>query len=413
VLSDHWHAPAGLRYNPSARTPINKPARSVATMRDLDDTWDEFEQGPIRPPNEAFSLLVRVTRNCSWNRCTFCPVYKGAKFSLRAIAEVKADISTMARLAERIAPLMGPKGEVTDPLMELLRDEARNEAVQVVRFLAAGGETAFLQDANSLIMPVADLVEVLTHLRRTLPTIRRVTTYARAHTVTKRSLAELTQIRQAGLDRIHIGLESGSDDVLALMDKGATAERHISAGRVAKEAGLELSEYVMPGLGGRGLSDQHATETARVLRAIDPHFIRLRTLAIAHGSPLADQRDRGDFQPLDDVEVVQELRTMGAGRATMTSAVTSDHALNLLEEIEGQLPEDLPKMLAALDRFLSLDQHEQDLFIVGRRFGLLRRLADLDDPDAHQRAEVALAQFQQRMPGPVASVIREAMARLV
>ena len=382
-------------------------------MKDLNDNLDEFEQGPIRPPNEAFSLLVRVTRNCPWNRCTFCPVYKGTQFSLRAVADVKIDITAMAHLAKRIAPLMGPEGEVTKPLLQLLRDEARNEAVQVVRFLAAGGETAFLQDANSLIMPVTELVEVLTHLRKTLPAIRRVTTYARAHTVTKRSLAELTQIRMAGLDRIHIGLESGANEVLALMAKGATAERHIAAGQAAKEAGLELSEYVMPGLGGRTLSEQHATETARVLRTIDPHFIRLRTLAIAQGSPLAGQRDRGDFEPLDDVEVVRELRTMVAGFTGMTSAVTSDHALNLLEEIEGQLPEDLPKMVAALDRFLDLEPQDQDLFIIGRRFGLLRRLGDLDDPAAHQRAEITLAQFQQRMPGPVASVIREAMTRLV
>ncbi|RLB54046.1 MAG: radical SAM protein, partial [Deltaproteobacteria bacterium] len=206
-------------------------------MKDLNDNLDEFEQGPIRPPNEAFSLLVRVTRNCPWNRCTFCPVYKGTQFSLRAVADVKIDITAMAHLAKRIAPLMGPEGEVTKPLLQLLRDEARNEAVQVVRFLAAGGETAFLQDANSLIMPVTELVEVLTHLRKTLPAIRRVTTYARAHTVTKRSLAELTQIRMAGLDRIHIGLESGANEVLALMAKGATAERHIAAGQAAKEAG--------------------------------------------------------------------------------------------------------------------------------------------------------------------------------
>jgi len=382
-------------------------------MQENQPLQDEFEQGPIRPPNEAFSLLVRVTRNCPWNRCTFCPVYKGAKFGLRKVAEVKADISAMARLAERIAPLMGPEGEVTEDLMQLLRDEARNEAVQVVRFLATGGETAFLQDANSLIMGVDDLVEVLTHLRKTLPSIKRVTTYARSHTVTKRSLAELTRIREAGLDRIHIGLESGSDAVLAMADKGATAERHIAAGKLAKQAGLELSEYVMPGLGGRALSEEHASETARVLREIDPHFVRLRTLAIAHGSPLAKQRDAGEFEPLDDVEVVAELRTLVGGFTGMTSTVTSDHALNLLEEIEGKLPEAHERMMAAIERFLDFSPHEQDRYIVARRFGLLRRLADLDDPGVRERAEAALTHFKQRMPGPVAKSIREAMARLV
>lgn len=373
-----------------------------------------FEMGPIRPPNEAFSLLVRVTRNCPYNRCAFCPVYKGSKFSLRQPAEVVADIQAMAALAGRLEQRAAQAGGLTDAVvMDVLREEQSGEAVQIARFLAAGGRTAFLQDANSLIMPVDQLVEVLRALREAFPSVRRVTSYARAHTVSKRSVADLEQLRQVGLDRIHIGLESGSDRVLALMNKGVTAERHIQAGQRVMAAGIELSEYVMPGLGGRALSEEHAVETARVLRAIDPHFVRFRTLAIAAGSPVADLQERGAFEPLGDVEIVRELRSLLAGLTNMTATVVSDHVLNLLEEISGKLPDDLPRLLAAVDRFLTLEADERDAFIVGRRLGVLRRLHDLEEPAYRARAEAALQALRQRYPGPLDAAIREVMTRFV
>ncbi len=359
-----------------------------------------FEIGPIRPPNEATSLLVRVTRNCAWNRCTFCPVYKGTRFTLRSAEEVEADIRDMASVAREPTPRSD--AEVRDPAVQ-----------QVARFLAAGGRTAFLQDANCLLMPVDGLERVLRFLRGSFGALERVTTYARSHTVCKRSADDLRRLREAGLDRVHIGLESGSDRVLALVDKGVTAERHIEAGRRVKQAGLELSEYVMPGLGGRALSEEHATETARVLRAIDPHFIRLRTLAVAPRSPLAEQCERGEIEPMGDVEVARELRVMLAGMEGMTSTVRSDHILNLLEEIEGQLPGDLPRMRAAVDRFLDLPEPERDVFIVGRRFGMLRRLDDLDDPGARAAAESALQQVRAQFPGPIDAAVREIMTRFV
>ena len=372
-----------------------------------------FEQGPIRPPNEAYSLLVRVTRNCPWNRCTFCPVYKGEPFSLRPLAEVLADIDAMAEKCARLQPLLGPEGEITTELVAMLRREARDDAVQLVRFLADGGRSAFLQDANSIIAPVEQLLTVLSRLRGAFPALQRVTTYARSHTLTKRSLEQLQQLRRAGLDRVHVGLESGSDTVLQRVDKGASGERHISGGRRAKEAGLELSTYVMPGLGGKALSDEHARETARVLVAIDPHFIRLRPLSVPAGSPLAEEQARGDFEPLDDVELVAELRTLLRGLAGAHGMVVSDHALNLLEEIEGQLPAALPGLLERVDRFLSLDDELRDTFIVGRRFGLMRRLDDLDDPSKRLRAEQVLAELRYRTTEPVPRMVRGLMARLV
>ncbi len=388
----------------------------------------EFEQGPIRPPSEATSLLVRVTRNCPWNRCGFCPVYKGSRFSLRERAEVEADIAAMARLARRLEAVLAeagfePPGDADQVVLDrrvvealegvIAASGAGAGGVQVARFVLAGGRTVFLQDANSVIMPADDLVSVLETLRAAFPRIDRVTSYARSHTLRLRSVEELGRLRAAGLDRIHVGLESGSDRVLALIDKGITAERHIEAGRRVKQAGMELSEYVMPGLGGRALSEEHAVESARVLREIDPHFIRLRSLAISSGTPLAALRDRGEFEQLDDVEVARELHRFLSGLTGMTGAVRSDHILNLLEEVEGQLPGDLPRMLAAVDRFLALDGPDQETFLVARRLGLVRALSDLDRPELRARAEAARDRIKEKVPGPLAAAIRELTRRFV
>ena len=380
-------------------------------MSPIAATRGRFEQGPIRPPNEAYSLLVRVTRNCPYNHCTFCPVYKDAPFSLRTVEEVKADIASMARIAEQLGPHIGSDQASMGPLAHLAY--SCPEAMQVARFLATGGRTAFLQDANSLIMRADHLEEVLQTLRQAFPSLERVTTYARAHTVTKRSVEQLSRLRAAGLNRIHIGLESGSDEVLALVKKGVTAERHIVAGCRVKEAGIELSEYVMPGLGGRRYSAAHARETARVLRAIDPQFIRLRTVAIAPGSALDVQVEQGEFEPLGDIEIVAELRDLLAGLTDMSSTIVSDHILNLLEQIDGKLPDDLPRLLALVDSFLALDEHDRDLFLVGRRLGIMRKLDDLDDGDARNRAEKAIQRLRRHFDGPLDQAVRELATHFV
>lgn len=355
-----------------------------------------FEIGPIRPPNEASSLLLRVSRNCPWNRCAFCPVYKGKRFELRSAADVQDDIARMAALAAEL--------EANDGAARLARHPGPHG--QVARFLLRGGKRAFLQDANALIAPVDDLEAILRTLRERFPTLERVTTYARSHTLTKRSVEDLVRLREAGLDRVHVGLESGSDRVLVLVDKGATAARHIEGGRRAKAAGLEVSHYVMPGLGGRALSEEHAIETARVLREIDPHFIRLRTLTIAAGTEMARLRDEGRVEPLSDVEVARELRLFLSGLEGVHATLASDHSLNLLEEVEGVLPDDLPRVIGVVDAFLGLSDHDKDLFIVGRRLGFMRTLADLAEPRGRASAESAIEQLNDRYEGPLDETIR-------
>jgi len=360
--------------------------------------YQGFEQGPIRPPSEAHSLLIRVTRNCPWNRCLFCTVYKGAAFSVRPLDHVLRDIDAVHRHVEALRGQTDASGRIPHAayarLARATPPEERDALQAAYHWAVIGGmRSVFLQDANSLFTRTKDLAAILTHLRTRFPEIERVTAYARAHTVAHKSEEELRDIAAAGLNRIHIGMESGSDEVLAFMKKGVTKAQLIDAGRRVKQAGMELSEYVMPGLGGRRLSETHARESADALNRINPDFIRLRTLAIPMLTPLYAEYTAGRFDKCGDIECVREIRLFLSLLDGVTSFLASDHILNLLSEVEGQLPQDQPRMLATLDRLLALPPPEQTVFQVGRRMGVFASLDELEQPERRARAETACRQY--------------------
>jgi len=288
-----------------------------------------FEQGVIRPPSEASSLLIRVTRNCPWNQCLFCPAYKGVKFSKRTVEEVKMDIDSMA-------------------------DEIRGYA---------GVRTAFLQDADSLILPVDDLVAILDYLKEKFPKIDRITTYARSRTLSHKSVDDLKRLRQAGLTRIHTGMESGSARVLQMIKKGMTPEEVVTGGRHVMEAGIELSEYIMPGVAGQALSEEHAIETARLLNLVRPHFIRVRTFAMHPQSPMQKMVQEGTFVSLTDDEIVAGIRLLVNHLDSMHSYFScNDFSLNLLMQVDGFLDEEKEYMLKELDTFLSMTKRQKQVY---------------------------------------------------
>lgn len=371
----------------------------------------EFEQGPIRPPSEATSLLLRVTRNCPWNRCEFCPVYKNETFSVRPVEDVKKDIDTACEMVDRIREIAwktGRAGRLDGGLAQaLLQDHESSDSFRnVVLWVYYGQESVFLQDANSLVVKTSHLAEILTYLKEKFPKVRRITSYARSPTLARKSLDDLNILRAAGLNRIHVGLESGSDAVLSFVRKGTTAAQHIEGGRRVVEAGIELSEYVMPGLGGRALSEVHARETARVLNAINPNFIRLRSLALPQGTRLRQRWESGEFERLNDEEILLEIRLLMENLDGIASYVASDHMLNLLEDVEGQLPQEKPKFLASIDRFLSLPQEERLLFQLGRRLGLFRFLEDLERQDLRLEAEALRGRIGAASPEELEQKIR-------
>ena len=352
-----------------------------------------FELGPIRPPSEAFSLLIRATRNCPWNRCQFCPVYKGSRFELRPVEQVIRDIEAVRAIGEGIKELAWQTGygdKVREVAATLCNQPQYGPCVShVALWLSTGGKTAFLQDSNTLIMRTPELVQVVTFLRKTFPSLDRVTAYGRSHTAARKSLAELKELKDAGLDRIHIGLETGYDPLLTYMEKGCTAENHIEGGKKMKEAGISLCEYVMPGLGGRKMSQQHARETARVLNEIGPDYIRLRSLHVSPLMPLWAKLQDGDFELQTEDEVVEEIAVF-IENLQVTSYLKSDHTLNLLMEVEGRMPEGKEECLNIINKYLSLPDEERLNFKVGRRAGLYNRLADLNDSYRHDRIEQAI-----------------------
>ncbi|MDH3575923.1 MAG: radical SAM protein, partial [Desulfobacteraceae bacterium] len=356
-----------------------------------------FEQGPIRPPSEAYSLLVRVTRNCPWNHCTFCPVYKDTRFSIRPKDHVIKDIDSIYRSVEIIQKTADGGGKV--PLDEIRRTAENNDNLDPRAFNAAlnwvsgGMRSVFIQDANSLIIKSSDLVEILTHLKTCFPWVERITSYARSHTIARISDDNLKAIRDAGLNRIHIGLESGSDKVLKMIKKGVTKESQIKAGLKVKKAGMELSEYVMPGLGGKAFSKEHAVETADALNQINPDFIRLRTLAIPNIVALYDDYEAGRFEKCTDLMMAEEVLLFIESLNGITSVLKSDHILNLFQNLEGKFPEDKENMLDIVRRFLAMTPDRQCIYQVGRRLGYFSRLSDMDNPRRLERAQKSCRQF--------------------
>ncbi len=380
------------------------------------EEYQGFEQGPIRPPSEAHSLLIRVTRNCPWNRCTFCPVYKGSQFSLRSVDHVKKDIDTVHKHVEKIKKIADKSGRI---LRTDIRKAAENgeqldtQAFNAALHWAAGGmQSVFIQDANSLIIKPSDLTEILLYLKKLFPWVERITSYARSHTIARIKDDDLRALGEAGLNRIHIGLESGSDEVLKMVKKGMTKETHVKAGLKVKRAGMELSEYIMPGLGGEKYSKVHALETADALNQINPEFIRLRTLAIPSFVELYDDYEAGRFEKCTDLMVVKETKLLIESLDGITSVVKSDHILNLFQNLEGTLPQDKEHMLEIINDFLAMDPERQSIYQVGRRLGLFSSLSDMESPQRLAKAE-KMCQQLSITPDNVDGVIDELMKRFI
>lgn len=303
-----------------------------------------YELGPIRPVAEAKSLLIRTTRGCPWNKCHFCVNYKGLDFSIRSLEDILKDIETAKKYY----------GEY--PF-----------------------KSCFLQDGDSFIMKTDNLLIILRYLKKHFPTLERITSYGRAATMKSKSMQEMKEICEAGLNRLYCGLESGSDIVLKKIKKGTNAKELIKTGKMAKEAGMEISEFVIMGLGGRELWEEHATQTSRVLNEIDPDFIRVRTIGVKVGSKLEDSMRNGEYKLQSEEEIIIEQKKLLEGLENIISYYSNDHAVNLLIEVEGRLPGDKEKMLTIINRYLNLSEKDKANFNLGRRLGYYGKLDDLSN----------------------------------
>jgi radical SAM superfamily enzyme YgiQ (UPF0313 family) len=286
-------------------------------------------EGPIyRPPSEADSLLIQATVGCPHNRCTFCLVYKdGVKFKVRPTEEIKADLVEAHRLY----------GETV--------------------------RTIFLPAGNTIAMPTHALAEVCRFSRALFPRLERLTVYGSAQYIYRKGPEKLKTLAAAGLRRIHLGLESGHDEILARVQKGADARMQVAAGRLVREAGMELNAYVILGLGGRPLTREHARETARALNEMAPDVVRLRTLVPKINTPLLEDVKSGRFQMLSPHEVLAETLAL-LEAIEVPTRVVSDHYTNYLD-VAGCLPGDKAAMLRGLEQALKREESSFRPFFIG------------------------------------------------
>lgn len=351
-----------------------------------------FRIGPIRPPSEANSLLIQLTAGCTWNKCKFCQLYRTSQFRAYTVESIKKDIDVIAYYADLASKHLQADGSYDRRglMNELpsMNEEEQNCFYMVFNWLSHGGENVFLQDGNSLALKADKVEEILLYLRSKFPSIKRVTTYGRAETLSKITAEQYRALKGAGLDRIHSGFESGSDEVLKLINKGVTAEQEITAGKNIKAAGIEFSVYFMPGVGGKALSNENAFGTARVINEINPDFVRIRTTVVTRNSELWQMYQEGTYQLCSDNDKIIEIRTLiEKSSGCMGMLVNGDHIINLLPDINGKLDLDNQKMLTIIDEYLGLPKIEQRIYQLARRSGMASGIGDIENLPVERRAE--------------------------
>lgn len=275
-----------------------------------------YEGKLFRPPSEADSLILQATIGCSYNRCTFCAMYREKRFRVRKLEELTAEIDWAARE-------LGP--------------DVRK---------------VFLADGDALIAKSSFLLELLERLRAAFPGLSRVSCYASPQALAVRTVEEMRSLKAAGLTLYYLGIESGHDAVLQRLDKGVDAQEMIRVGRKAGDAGVKLSTMILLGAGGRALSLEHARESARVVNAIAPRFVSTLVMTPVEGTPLWDEALQGQVDELDPIELARELREFVAGLQLNSAIFRSNHASNYLA-LGGSLPKDQARILAELDRVLA------------------------------------------------------------
>ncbi len=272
--------------------------------------------------------MIQATVGCPHNRCTFCMVYKnGPRYRCRPVDDIKEDML-----------------------------EAR-------KIYGPDVHTMFLPAGNTIAMKTEDLAEVCCFARRTFSSIERITVYGSSQFIHKKGPRQLEQLAKAGLGRIHVGLESGDDVTLKRIHKGTHARQQIEAGRWVMAANMELSLYVILGIGGQDRTRQHAEETARVINEIAPDFVRLRTFVPKTNTPLLEEVMAGSFQMLTPHAILKETKAF-LERLAIGTILTSDHYTNYIN-LHGRLPYDKPRLLDEIKAALEQDESSFRPFFIG------------------------------------------------
>ena len=272
--------------------------------------------GPLfRPPSEAHSLIVQATLGCSWNRCTYCDMYRSKSFKIRPVEEILEEVS-----------------QLPSPLRQATR-------------------RVFVADGDALVMPMSTWRPLLKGLGELLPNLERVSSYAMAMNILEKGLDAMRELRAGGLSMLYIGPESGDDVTLKRIAKGDDAQAHIDAAELTHQAEIELSVIALLGIG-RDRSQEHAEATGRLISAMNPKFFSALTVTVVPGTPLAKDAARGKFDVPPVMDLLKELRTMLIHTEVSGTAFRTNHASNYLP-LAGELPRDKERLVALLDGALA------------------------------------------------------------
>jgi len=273
-----------------------------------------YEGTCIRPPPEASSILLQVTLGCSHNRCTFCGTFKDKRFQIKADDIILSDILFASTYMK-------------------------------------GQDQVFLMDGDALIIPQKRLMWILERIQEHLLWVKRVGAYANTKSIGMKSLHELVELRENGLGKLYLGVETGDDEIRKKIDKGSTAQQCLEMGRRVKDAGMQLTLTLLLGIGGKAKSLAHARVTGELVSAIDPDYVGLLTVILIPGTPLWEEHERGDFAMPDERGLLMEMREMIAHTNVSHCLFTSQHASNYLL-IRAWLPEGKQEVMDMIDAAL-------------------------------------------------------------
>jgi radical SAM superfamily enzyme YgiQ (UPF0313 family) len=280
----------------------------------IDGEGMHYEGICIRPPSEAFSILLQVTVGCSHNKCSFCGTYKDKRFRIKEDRIILSDILFASRHMKQ-------------------------------------QDRVFLMDGDALIIPQKRLMWILERIHEHLPWVKRVGAYANTKSIKMKSLEELIELRENGLGILYLGVETGDEELLKKINKGTSAQNLINMGRKAKEAGFKLSVTVLLGIAGREKSLQHARATGELLSAMDPNYVGALTVMLIPGTPLYEDFSNGTFELPTEREMLVELREMIAHTNLSRGLFFSNHASNYLP-VKARLPKGKQQALNLIDAAL-------------------------------------------------------------
>lgn len=277
-----------------------------------------------RPPSEAHSLIIQVTEGCSHNKCKFCYMYKCKQF----------------------------------------RNKTKEELVEHIKWLKrydVSPERIFLADGNVLCLKTDKVLEILEMTKKEFPTVKRISSYSGPLDLLRKTDEELKAIRQAGLELLYMGVESGSDKVLSFMNKGVNQQEMIEAGQKAKKAGFKLSCMIISGLGGTELMKEHAVESAKVISAINPDYFSLLRLVVEEESELADEIKKGKFHLASPLQILDENIIMLENMELKDCIFRANHVSNHINQA-GTLNKDKEVLIQRLKQFRDSDDFKPMTF---------------------------------------------------